>query len=440
VAVLDTVRERTLALVGHLSDEQLSSVLSPIMSPLVWDLAHIAAYEDLWLAHRHGGLDLLRPDLAELYDAFETPRSARGEIELLGPEQARAYLREVRARAVEALASRGVGDGTVYELVLRHELQHTETMRQTMALVGLLPAGEPRLGPLASTPHVGGHPKGHTLRGTGKQADTLASTGAVAGAPHVGGHPEGHTLRGTPPGAQAGKQADTLAGVPRVGGHPEGHAPWGAGGRAGGQAGRWVDVPGGPFEMGAGPDGFAYDNERPRHTVELPAYEIARHPVSNADWTRFTDGGGYKRREWWSEEGWAWKREENIAQRVGVPGGHPDAAVCHVNWFEADAYARASGARLPIEAEWEKAAARGLLSGVGQVWEWTGSRFDGYPGFVAHPYREYSEVFFGGDYRVLRGGSWATSPRVGTVTFRNWDHPMRSQIFAGVRLAREAMQ
>lgn len=378
LAALDTVREQTLALVGHLGDADLSRVLSPIMSPLAWDLAHIAAYEDLWLAHRHGGLPLSRPDLAELYDAFETPRSVRGEIELLDPTQARTYLQHVRARSAQALATRGIGDGTIYELVLRHELQHSETMRQTMALAGLLPAGEP----------------------------PLERDGEVS-------------------------------------------------------ADRWVHVPAGPFEIGAPAEGFSYDNERPRHTVELPAFEIARRPVSNASWMRFSEGGGYERREWWSDEGWAWKLQEDITQHPGVASGHPVAPVCHVSWFEADAYARASGARLPSEAEWEKAASRdsggpagsreaelpkygksgaetGVLEGVGYVWEWTSSRFDGYPGFVAHPYREYSEVFFGGDYRVLRGGSWATSPRVGTVTFRNWDHPIRRQIFAGVRLARDA--
>ncbi|HEY3970439.1 MAG TPA: SUMF1/EgtB/PvdO family nonheme iron enzyme [Solirubrobacteraceae bacterium] len=325
LAALDSVRERTLALLAHLSEEQLSRVLSPIMSPLVWDLAHIAAYEDLWLAHRHGGLELLRPDLAELYDAFETPRSVRGQIELLDPVQARAYLSDVRLRSAQALSRQGVGDGTIYELVLRHELQHTETMRQTMALAGLLPVGEPGLQALA------------------------------------------------------GEDA-------------------------------WIDVPAGTFEMGSGPDGFAYDNERPRHTVELPAFQIARFPLRRAGRARI---------------------EGDLASE------DPDTPVCHVSWFEAEQLARACGARLPSEAEWEKAAASGLLSGLGQVWEWTSSGFEGYPGFVAHPYREYSEVFFGGDYRVLRGGSWATSPRVATITFRNWDLPIRKQIFAGVRLARD---
>jgi iron(II)-dependent oxidoreductase len=337
LAALDTARERTLALVDRLSDEQLGSVLSPIMSPLVWDLAHIAAYEDLWLAHRHGGLPLLRPDLAELYDAFETPRSVRGEIELLDPPQARDYLSEVRSRTAQALAQRGVGDGTICELVLRHELQHTETMRQTMALAGLLPPGEPHLAPLTGAAH---------------REETDASRGVS----------------------------------------------------------EWIDVPAGTFEMGAGPSGFAYDNERPRHTIELSAFQIARHPVTNATWERLG---------------------------AGVREGHPDAPACNVSWFEAEALAKAASARLPSEAEWEKAAKGGLLAGVGQVWEWTSSTFEGYPGFVAHPYREYSEVFFGEDYRVLRGGSWATDPRVASTTFRNWDLPIRSQIFAGVRLARD---
>ena len=360
ISALRSARARTTALVAHLSDEQLQSVHSPIMSPLVWDLGHVAAYEDLWIAHRHGGLELLRSDLAAAYDAFETPRSVRGEIELLDPGEAREYMRAVRARSERVLQESGVGDGFVCEMVVRHELQHSETMRQTLAIAGLLPDGEPPLG-----------------------------------------------------------------------------AMHGADG--------WLRVPAGAFAMGAGPEGFAYDNERPRHEVWVDAFQIARRPVSNGAWMRFAERGGYERRELWSEQGWAWNAQGERRPHSEIAAADPEAPVCHVSWFEADAYASSEGARLPAEAEWEKAATlspreagRGPgLEEVGRVWEWTQSSFGGYPGFVAYPYREYSEVFFGERYRVLRGGSWATDRRVAGATFRNWDLPERRQIFAGVRLARD---
>jgi iron(II)-dependent oxidoreductase len=358
LSALDDARQHTLALIDGLSVEQLERVHSPIMSPLVWDLAHIAAYEDLWLAHRHGARPLLRPELARLYDAFETPRAIRGEIEALAPDQAHAYLREVRDRSCEALIERGLGDGAVCEMVVRHELQHSETMRQTMAIAGLLPDGEPRLQAMSAS--------------------------------------EG-----------------------------------------------WLQIPAGEFAMGSARKGFAYDNERPRHARETAAYAIALRPVSNASWLHFSEGGGYERREWWSDEGWAWKEEFDITHHRGVAAGHPQAPVCHVSWFEADAFARAHDARLPTEAEWERAAtwSQGQADApaeLGAVWEWTASHFGGYPGFEPYPYREYSEVFFGERYRVLRGGSWATHPRVAGPRFRNWDLPQRRQIFAGLRLAREA--
>src|SRR5580692_12565485 len=201
---MDAARERTLALVAELDDQQLERVYSPIMSPLVWDLGHIAAYEDLWLAQRHAGLELLRPDLAELYDAFETPRAVRGEIEALGPAAARDYLAAVRARTSEALAREGLGDGTICEMVIRHELQHAETMRQTMAIADLLGPGD-------------------------------------------------RARLDEPLPFEEGEQD-------------------------------WIELPGGPFAIGAGGQGFAYDNERPRHTVEVAAFKIARRPVSNASW------------------------------------------------------------------------------------------------------------------------------------------------------------
>jgi iron(II)-dependent oxidoreductase len=418
VEALQEARRRTLALVASVSDADLERVHSPLMSPLVWDLAHIAAYEDLWLVHRYGERPLLRDDLAATYDAFETPRAVRGDIELLGPAQAREYLSEVRARALAVVDERGVGDGVLHEMVLRHEHQHDETMLQTLQLA--------RLGDYS------------------------------------------------------------LAGR-----RPEPEAPWPSFTGL-----EMVEVPAGPCTLGATARGFAYDNERPRHRTDVRGYLIGRTPVTNASYLTFVEGGGYRRREWWSDEGWAWKEEYDITR----PGGwtadltaewrlgqleplHPDRPVVHASWFEADAFARARGARLPTEVEWEKAATwdqetqtalpypwgrrrpvagvhanldhrgggpapagaypagaspYGCLGMIGDVWEWTSTRFDGYPGFVAYPYREYSEVFFGGEYRVLRGGSWATRTRVATPTFRNWDHPQRRQIFAGFRISADA--
>ncbi len=418
VGALEEARERTLALVASLSPADLERVHSPLMSPLVWDLAHIAAYEDLWLVHRYGERPLLRDDLAATYDAFETPRAVRGDIELLDSARAREYLSDVRARAIEVIDERGVGDGLLHEMVLRHEHQHDETMLQTLQLARL---GDYELA-------------------------------------------ERRELPDSPRPSFTGLEM--------------------------------VEMPAGPCAIGAPARGFAYDNERPRHRTDVRGYLIGRTPVTNATYLSFVEGGGYERREWWSEEGWAWKRRYDITRpgawtadlagewRLGqVEPLHPDRPVVHVSWFEADAFARAQGARLPTEVEWEKAAtwdgeaqtARsypwggrapvpglhgnldhcgcgtapagaypagaspcGCLGMIGDVWEWTASQFDGYAGFVAHPYREYSEVFFGGAYRVLRGGSWATRARVATSSFRNWDYPERRQIFAGLRIARDA--
>jgi iron(II)-dependent oxidoreductase len=412
---LEEARQRTLDLVAPLSDADVETAHSALMSPLVWDLVHIAAYEDLWLVHRHGGEPLLHPEYAAMYDAFETPRAARAGLALLDRGEALTYLEEVRERALEALARNGPAE--VHEMVLQHEQQHNETMLQSIELARL----------------------------------------------------------GTAPG---------LAPAPR---------PTATGGHSGLEA---IEVPGGLFLMGAQPGRFSFDNERPAHRVDLAAFLIGRTPVTNATFLTFAEGGGYQRREWWSDEGWSWKEDYDIThpgQWAAGPEGwrqwrvdgwaplHPDEPVVHVSWFEADAFARAHGARLPTEQEWEKAAAwnqdrqvsqpypwgehppapgdrrasldqtglgplpagslpagaapSGALGMLGDTWEWTATAFRGYPGFTAHPYREYSEVFFGEDYRVLRGGSWATRSRVASATFRNWDLPQRRQIFSGLRLA-----
>ncbi len=418
VTALAEARGQILALVASVSDENLERVHSELMSPLVWDLGHIAAFEDLWIVHRFGGRPLLREDLADVYDAFETPRAGRGDLPFLRPAEAAEYLAEVRSRTLEVIGQRGIEDGVICELVLRHEEQHSETMLQTLQLARL----------------------------------------------------DGYR----PPGP-----APVTAGSPAVG--------------AGGL--ELIEIPAGPCMIGATSEGFAYDNERPRHHTDVRGYLIGSTPITNATYLTFVEGGGYERREWWSKEGFAWKEDYDITR----PGSwtpdlrgewrlsqleplHPDRPVVHLSWFEADAFARAHGLRLPTEIEWEKAAtwdqeqqivrarpwgdapavpgvhanlhqlARGTepaaasaagaspygcLAMLGDVWEWTSTVFDGYDGFSAFPYPEYSEVFFTEGYRTLRGGSWATRSRVVTPTFRNWDYPQRRQIFAGLRVAKD---
>jgi iron(II)-dependent oxidoreductase len=193
-----------------------------------------------------------------------------------------------------------------------------------------------------------------------------------------------------------------------------------------------IRIDGGSFEIGATAQGFAYDNERPRHVVELAPFEIDRTPVSNGAYAEFVEDTGAEPPMYWERDGDAWIRTA-MGRRDPVD---PDAPVVHVSWHEADAFARWAGKRLPTEQEWE--AAYPHLQGVGQAWEWTSSDFLAYPGFEAFPYREYSEPFFGGTYKVLRGASWATDPNVVRPSFRNWDLPQRRQIFAGIRCARDA--
>jgi gamma-glutamyl hercynylcysteine S-oxide synthase len=372
---LEHARQRTEALLEPLSDEQLTRQLSPLQSPLVWDLAHIGHFEELWLLRRVGGRNTGSLAYDELYDASAHARSERGRLPILPPDAARAYVGEIREAVLGLLPELSLDDGDplleqgfVVGMVVQHELQHTETMAQTLALAGL----------------------------------------------------PGPVPQGPPEVRESG---DAI-------------------------------VPGGSFTLGA-VDPWAYDNERPAHPVDLPAFRIDRALVTNAEYTVFVDAGGYRDRDAWSDEGWAWRETEDAGAPLywELDGGRPlrrrfdvvealppREPVQHVSFHEAEAYARWAGKRLPTEAEWEKAVktVAGQLEHVrGAVWQWTASSFDGYPGFRAFPYAEYSELFFGEDYRVLRGGSWFTDPLVARPTFRNWDLPQRRQIFSGLRCARD---
>jgi iron(II)-dependent oxidoreductase len=417
--LLEEARERTLWLVESVSVEDMGRVHSTLLSPLVWDLGHIAAFEDLWLCQQAAGLEPLRPDLADVYDATLTPRAERGELPYLAHTAALEFMVQVRERALEVLERADLSEsgdrlnagGVVWDMLVQHEHQHNETMLQTLS---------------------------------------LAAPGVYA--------PNRRPLPAPPPGNRG---ADM------------------------------VRVDGGACLLGYPGDGFAYDNERPGHEWDVATFEIDRLPVSNADFMAFIEAGGYARRELWSDAGWAWRDEEGVElPHYWTADGErrafeqtapiePDKPVMHVSWYEADAYARWLGKRLPTEAEWEKAASwdeaagaqrlhpwgddppadrlanldhtafgparvgaypsgaspYGVLGMLGDAWEWTSSDFGGYPGFEAFPYSEYSEIFFGNEYKVLRGGSWATRPSVARASFRNWDYPMRRQIFSGFRCA-----
>jgi len=367
-ARLSEARQRTLELIQALDDEQLNRVYSPILSPLAWDLGHIANFEELWLVQTIGGREPLHGDLGRFYDAIENPRKTRGELPILRDAELRAYLADVRQRTLEVLEEVDLSpdsddpllrDGFVYELLLAHELQHNETMLQLLMLVD-----DYRL-PSALKPRFG-------------------------------------------------------ASVPRERG-------------SGGDGAEVILVGAGEYEIGALASGFAYDNERARHAVEIDSFEIDRTPVSNGAYLQFMEETAAEPPLYWERNGGGGWVLTTMGGRDPINPAHP---VLHVSWHQADAFARWAGKRLPSEEEWEVASTR--LQSVGQAWEWTSSDFLAYPGFQAFPYSEYSEVFFGDTYKVLRGGSWATHPSVMRPSFRNWDLPQRRQIFSGIRCVRDA--
>ncbi|MGP4017089.1 ergothioneine biosynthesis protein EgtB [Saccharopolyspora sp. 5N708] len=417
-AELARTRRRSAELTDAVDDEDLVKQHSPLMSPLVWDLAHVGSQEELWLVRDVGGAAAIRPDIDDLYDAFQHARSDRPQLPLLGPTEAREYLATVRSKVFDLLdrvpleGRRLIEQAFAFGMIVQHEQQHDETMLAT------------------------------------------------------------HQLRDGPPALAADPPPSDVDVLP-----PE------------------VLVPGGPFTMGTSTEPWALDNERPAHQVHVDDFFIDSTPVTGGAYQAFIDAGGYHDPTWWSEAGWAYRQRADLRaprfwwrdgdrwlrRRFGhvepVPADEP---VVHVSFHEAEAYAAWAGKRLPTEQEWEKAARFDPASGrsrrypwgdddprpehanlggrhlqpapagayrdgaapcgarqlIGDVWEWTATDFLPYPGFSAFPYREYSEVFFGPDYKVLRGGSFGTDAAACRGTFRNWDYPIRRQIFAGFRCAR----
>ena len=419
--LLIEARARTLLLVAGLSDEDLHQQHDPLMSPIIWDVGHIAHFEELWLTQNLDG-PIEFTEMPGLYNPFEHPRATRASLALPTLTEMMERLREIRGRVLDRLDSVEfdeenplLRDGYVYNMVLQHEYQHNETILQTLQL---------------------------------KNGDPYRAPRRVSFTPRTIAWPE------------------------------------------------LVSFGGGRVSIGTQDRSAAYDNERPEHVIDLPPFLIDRFPVANWQYMEFMKDDGYKRKEFWSSGGQRWLAETGAVSpkywtrlRDGwitrsMDNTHPVEAthpVCHVCYYEAEAFANWAGKRLPTEFEWEVAASwnlsteraqkfpwgdskadshaanidqlafgtapidafrrnispLGCYGMIGDVWEWTSSDFNGYPGFKSFPYKEYSEEFFGSEYKVLRGGSWATRPGAIRNTFRNWDYPIRRQIFSGFRCAQD---
>ncbi len=433
------------------------------MSPMVWDLAHIGNYEELWLLRALDHRPPIDASLDDLYNAFEHPRWERPSLPILGPAEARAYLREVRGQVLDLLervdrlpldepAARLVVDGFVYGMVIQHEHQHDETLLAT-----------------------------HQLRGV--QAITLACPRSS-----LSDADPWSTSRSRP--TWPGPTAKPMS------------APAAADERTDGVHDRRRTL----FTLGTSTEPWAYDNERQAHVVDLAPYRIDRRggrrnrittwpssptaatttsacgrrpggpPARTSTWSTRSSGRGRRRgrgaccasaaSSTWPTTStsrcstWAGTRptpslsvgpasacppkpsgRRAAVRRPGRPRGHAS------RWpwgDDAPSPVRANLGQRRDEDPARRAATpagaspSGCLAMIGDVWEWTASDFRPYPGFEAWPYPEYSEVFWGDEYKVLRGGSWATDPSAVRATFRNWDLPIRRQIFAGFRCARDA--
>jgi iron(II)-dependent oxidoreductase len=422
VRLIDT-RKRELDLMRDLSDEQMAGQRMHIVEPPIWELGHVGWFQDKWILQN---LDHRKPsdESAEaLYNSFKIPNAERWDLAFPSRGQTFEYITDILEQVIYRLESRDPSDveDYFYNLVLNHEEMHIETMhhiRQTFAY----PV------PNLST----------------KWAD--------------------------PDSAEIDLDFEL---------HD-------------------VEIPAGTYMLGGTPDmPFVFDNEKWAHPVKVEQYRISATPVTFAEYQNFVDEGGYQERSIWSAEGWQWLQQSGRSHPVywkKDDGGewlwrwfdnwiplNPNFPLVHVNWYEANAYCKWAGRRLPSEAEWELAAsatpnpdldgfsdekrwfpwgntspqpehanlnstmgimdvrsypagdsAFGLRQMIGNVWEWTAETFEPYPGYVIDPYDTYSEPSFG-QQKVLRGGCWATRPHVIRNSFRNFYTPDRNNIFAGFR-------
>ncbi|HUG91159.1 MAG TPA: selenoneine synthase SenA [Planctomycetaceae bacterium] len=423
--VIDS-RRRTVARLAGLPEAQLSVPRLEIINPPLWEAGHVAWFQERWVLRHRLGRAALRADADALYDSTAIPHPRRWTLPLPDRQETIAYLLAVRDGVLEAL-QRQPRDAELAYLIaysVFHEDMHDEATMCARQSLGCPPSGA--------------------------VDDPLRE-------------PE-RPLAARMDGSRDGGPQDD------------------------------VEPGGGVFALGAPHDEpFVFDNEKWAHEVAIAPFAIARTAVTQGRFAEFVEAGGYRRREFWSDAGWQWRvradAQHPVYWRRGGGAGwlrrhfdawralEPELPVIHVNWFEAEAWCRWAGRRLPTEAEWEFAAAwdgspggtkrrypwgeepptpnRANLDGdaggalavgalpagdssagcrqmIGNVWEWTASGFHPYPGFVADPYEEYSRPWFG-SRKVLRGGAWTTRSRLVRTTYRNFYTPDRVDVFAGFR-------
>ena len=425
---MESCRAGTLALFEGIDYETFCRQAHPEFSPVGWHLGHIAYTESLWLLERCAGKPSEFKKYHRLFAADGLPKGERVYLPTLS--EIRCYLNTVRKQVFDYLEVAPLDEQErLWRFVLQHESQHSEIISFIMQLQSW-----------------------SSDKGTRGQGENSSSSHSLLTSRRGGV---------TPP-------------VPIT-------SP---------QSAEMIEIPAGEFEMGN--DSLdALDNESPTHRVYLASYWIDRYPVTIGQYRKFIAAGGYQNPEYWSTAGWEWLLFNSVTQPLywledSTWDNHP---VCGVSWYEAEAYARFVGKRLPTEAEWEKAAswdavvgcrrtypwgeeepeafrcnynfgdgrqdsrptqgvrttmvgaypagqsAYGLQDALGNVWEWTSTWFDGYQGFEYFPYRGYSQVYFDGQHRVLKGGCWATRPWALRCSFRNWYYPGVRQILAGFRCA-----
>jgi iron(II)-dependent oxidoreductase len=417
-------RARTLELLQDLDDGQLMGPVLATVNPLLWEVGHAAWFHEHFILQRAYAKPPLMAQAQGLYDSIAIAHHQRWDLPLPSRQDTLNYMQRVLETLLERLPSGQANalDSYLYQFTTFHEDMHCEAYlwaRQTLAYPG---------------------PDLAVARDPGPAPD--AAAGALDGD---------------------------------------------------------VSVPGGQFLLGAPGDApFVFDNEKWAHLVELSPFRIGRAPVSNAQFAAFVDDGGYRSRSLWCDAGWAWRHQaaaehprywqrdgaggwmqRRFAQLEALPAHQP---VIHVNWYEADAWCRWAGRRLPAEREWEAAAlgvpgadgerlrlekrrypwgdeapdaghanldgralgcvdvaalprgdsAFGCRQMLGNVWEWCAEPFTPYPGFTPDAYKEYSQTLFG-HTRVLRGGAWTSRSRMVTGLYRNFFGPERNDVFAGFR-------